>query len=681
MDTSTTPESPEVQHTAGGKQSGDEGTDAPTHLPDDSAALSTLFPRITAATIALVVVLAFLRHDSVNKAWDKAMFVGSIGVAVLISILFLARPPKRVVVTSTIVVSLCATLGLIVGIGRIERPELSTNFWEGFGASVAIVSVIVALYLWRELERIQASRTLRTILNIVVAVLATCDLMSLIRTLPFMVSATNNTFLLNDMLAPSAGRVPYGNYVPGYIGLYGWILVPFHHFLQPWHLAELAMVVLSALGILSVVLAVVIAYRSMSTPSFWLAAGLVVPLTCVTVLHFGAPQSSIGSYLQTLPFRMFPSMLISLLGIEELARLRRGVVRRWRLPALGAIAGLILWNTLDFGLAVVVAYTLVLSVSLTRTAHWRMLASWCGGLFMGFALYPVLSLLTLHPVRVTYFGLFLRAFARGYHQRLVQVPGPVLVVLPLLLSSAGVGWCLLWRQRCLTDRPPAIHDRSVLTLALVGTWSTFAFVDYLNQSYAGGQLQILLMPCGVCLVALVSLAAQERTQLLRLEDGSQSLRVSLCLFPVALIIALGFGALLQSPNPLRVGSDLAHPPASLEVDSLSFQSQLIPLTTIRTAEAYAKHHHGSLAYFGSSGNYVQLWTGVPNVNLYDDPYQIAVSSTIERDGCAYLDAHSSAFLLVAPVDTVQPLSPDLCGLYRPVMAPNLAGLLFARIDR
>ena len=235
----------------------------PPKLPDDYGALSLLLPRITAVTFAWFVALALIRQSSANKTWDKVMFAGSVALAVLLSISFLARSPRKAVGTSTMVFSVCATVGLLVGVGRVERPELATNFWEGFGASVAIVAVIVALYWWTELDRIQSSRPLRLLFNIAISVLVACDLLSLLRTLPFMVSATNNLYMLNDMLAPAAGRVPYGNYVPGYIGLYGWILVPFHSLLGPYHLAELATLLLSALGMLSVLLAVTVAYLSL----------------------------------------------------------------------------------------------------------------------------------------------------------------------------------------------------------------------------------------------------------------------------------------------------------------------------------------------------------------------------------------------------------------------------------
>src|SRR5207245_1027510 len=143
--------------------------------------------------------------------------------------------------------------------------------------------------------------------------------------------------------------------------------------------------------------------------------------------------------------------------------------------------------------------------------------------------------------------------ANGFGQSPIQVPGPVLVVLPVLLSSVAVGWCLLWRQRGSTASYCATHDWAVMTLAFVGTWATAGFVYYLNRSYASGQLQILLMPVGVCLVALVSLGRDSRATSARASSRDvRALRSGLSLFPLAVVTCLAFASMTQSPNPAPV---------------------------------------------------------------------------------------------------------------------------------
>jgi hypothetical protein len=112
--------------------------------------------------------------------------------------------------------------------------------------------------------------------------------------------------------------------------------------------------------------------------------------------------------------------------------------------------------------------------------------------------------------------------------------------------------------------------------------------------------------------------------------------------------------------------------------NFGFESNLISKSTIQAAEAFAASRGGSLGYFGASGNYVHLATGLPNLLLYDDPAQIVDSPTVQRDGCLYLRQHSTKFLLISPDDSGPA---DTCGLYTPVAAPNLSGLLFIRTPR
>ena len=561
--------------------------------PTEVTAVTNLLPRVTTMTVAVVIGLALLRGQHGSKAWDKAMFAVPVALAALLCVYFLVRAPRR---STSAIASVLATCGLLVGIARIERQgeftyvggiayRLPQLFWEGFGFEVAVAALLLALALWFGLERIDSSRRLQHVLTAAVAIVALVDLPSLIRTVSNFAEPSNNVYMLNEVLAPAAGRVPDGNFVPQYVTLYGWVLVPFRHLLSAYDLAALAMIFMSCLGVLSVVLAVTIAARSMSRPSVWLAAAIVIPLTCVTARHDATPHfvSSIGSYMQELPIRMFPTMLYSFLGLEALTRLRSTRGRVWHLPALGVLAGLIVWNSQDFGIVVTIAYFAVLIVAAPRGRAVRSALSWGGGFAAGLVVYPLLSSLTGAPVRLSNFGLFSRAFANGYASSPIQVPGPVLVVLPVLLAATSVGWCLLWRHRSRESTAPSAQDRTILTLALVGTWATGGFVYYLDRSYASGQLQVLLMPCGVCLAALASLGLEARRQLPRIGErpASLSLRQYLSLLPVALLVSLGMASMLQGPGPATVAKGFRNTPADV-----AFSSSVVPAATLASAEAY-----------------------------------------------------------------------------------------------
>jgi hypothetical protein len=278
-------------------------------------------------------------------------------------------------------------------------------------------------------------------------------------------------------------------------------------------------------------------------------------------------------------------------------------------------------------------------------------------------------------IQLSDFAIFSRAYAGGFYSSLIQVPGPVLVVLPLLLASASAGWCLLWRQRTPSRIDSPAHDRAILTLALVGTWGTAGFVYYLDRSYASAQLQILLLPGGVCIVALISLGRDVRARLGDPSPGApRSRQVAWSLVPLTLLASLPFAAMLQTPNPVTTVRDLTR-----AAPQYRFAPQLIKLSDVRKAEAYVQARGGTLGYFGNNGSYVHLETGLPITLLVDDPALLASSPVLRAKACRYLEAHSTKWLLLSPTDTDGFGIPDLCGRYRRVKVHGLPrGTLFVR---
>ena len=221
-----------------------------------------------------------------------------------------------------------------------------------------------------------------------------------------------------------------------------------------------------------------------------------------------------------------------------------------------------------------------------------------------------------------------------------------------------------------------MNDRAVLTLALVGTWAVGGFVYYVNRSFAAEQMQTLLLPFAVCIVALLSLARDARVHV-PLGNGSRAepLRRQLAFFPIALLAALGLMSILQSPNPITTTKNL-------RAGHNSFYSTLIPMRAIRTAEGFVRiHGGGSIGYFGGNGSYVHLLTGLPNPLLYDDPSQLDYSDSLHDVGCRYLEAHATTWLIIWRGD-INSTGPDTCGSYHAV---RVAGLpprtLFARTGR
>jgi len=217
------------------------------------------------------------------------------------------------------------------------------------------------------------------------------------------------------MLAPAAGRVPGANFVPLYTTLYGWAIVPFRHLLSVNGLANMATIILSCLSVLALVLAVVLARRTLPARSLWLAVGLTVPLATVTVLH-GNIYSSIASVLQELPIRIFPAMLYSVIAVDSLVALLQHSVRKVSLISLGLFAGLMAWNSQDFGLAVAVAYGIVLQIATRGDVRKRARILWLSGLVPGVLLYPLWTLAIGHPIQLKYLNLISPRVTTGWRR-------------------------------------------------------------------------------------------------------------------------------------------------------------------------------------------------------------------------------------------------------------------------
>jgi hypothetical protein len=622
----------------------------------ESTAVTSLFPRVVALTVLLLVVLIAIRGKTGSKAFDHVAFGASVAGATVLTIRCLRKPT----IPASRLALIVSLAGILCGIARAERPQMTISYWEGFGTSVVLLSVPLALLIVPISARVMRSRVLGLALAAPVVLLATVDGLSLIRDLHYFAAPDNNTFVLNEVLAPAAGRVPGASFIPQYTSLVGWGVVPFRHLVSPFELANVSTVVLSCFGICAVVLAIVLARRCLPENSLWLAVGLTVPLATVTVLHGSALESSIGGYFQELPLRMFPAMLYSLIAVDSLVALLTHSVRRVPIIALGLLGGLMVWNSQDFGIAVPIAYGLILLIATRGVVRKRATMLWLYGIIPGLMLYPLWTLAIGHPIQINYLALTAQSFGNGFASSPIQLPGPVLLVLPVILGSTAVGCFLLWQAAEATTTKPKFQQHAFVTLAFVGAWSTIAFVYYINRSFASAQLQIFLLPFGVCCCGLLTFC------LAAISTGGGHLgasplmylrRSALWLLPVTLPIAVGFGAALQTPSPVTSFDALTHPPAyeGFNVTELSRE--------VSIAKDYVQNHGGgAVGYFGPDANYLALSTGVQPRILYDDPLDFTLSPAAHHLGCEYV-RHKPTEWLVAALGVTSIVGSSICDDY------------------
>jgi hypothetical protein len=293
------------------------------------------------------------------------------------------------------------------------------------------------------------------------------------------------------------------------------------------------------------------------------------------------------------------------------------------------------------------------------------------GVWEGFGDHVAVAALVLllcigSPLNLSFVGAFIKLFGSGLGSAPMQVPGPVLVVMPIVVCSAATGWVLMRAHRREGMPKNPVLDQATVTLTFTGTWSVFGLLYYVNRAYAEGQLQTMLLPCAVCIGALLSIAMhseevralwQEKLALTRAQ-----LSAKVKLIPVALLVCLCFSSALLTPDPVLAAKSLLNPPSAS-----GFANYDLPTITqtVDAAQEYTADKPGELTYLGENFNYVSLVTHVQsNAVLFPVPPDRLVIAVIQID-CQYIETHHSRWIVLSSLGLAV-FGPKACGLYHSV---------------
>jgi hypothetical protein len=630
-------------------------------------ALTRLVPRIVLATVATLLVGTFATNNNAAGNSNKPIYVCILALAFLITTIFLRNDRST---RFDAAVSLLACGGLVWGIWTIERPQLlHDGVWEGFGFHVAIAAAALSVFFVILLRPQHFSRSVRIGLGLIVAICCVCDLVGAIRTTDFMPYVSNNLNEINDVLGPVAGKVPDSTYIPQYTALYGWLFVPFKPFLSPVALVGAISIVFTLLDFATVVLTVRLVKRILGIRGYLLATALVVPITYVTSQHLGA--SSIAGLFQEVPIRLLSGFLIIATGLTDLVLLYRGTERPRRLLLIGVLCGLVSWNSQDFGVTATIVYGVMILFGATSSVRKHACGVWLTGLLTGLASYPLALLAIGSPLNVSFVATFVRLFGSGLGSAPMQVPGPVLVVMPIILCSAATGWALM-RNRHREGMTNALLDQATITLTFVGSWSVLCLVYYINRAYADGQLQTMLLPSAVCIAALLSIAihSDEVRSLWERKWALTTARLSrtVKLMPVGILVALCFSSVLVTPNPVLAINSLLKPSPSY-----SFLDYNLPsiFSAIRAAQKYTEGKPGRLTYLGESFNYVALMTHVPSYEVLFPLPPDELAAVVAQIDCRYIEEHRPKWIVLS-LYGLAVFGSSACDKYQSVTLPGVA---------
>lgn len=631
----------------------------------DSTTLTALVPRVAAGTVVILIAGTLVTGNAQTGDFNKTLYVGVLAIALLVTLAFLRIRGSASV---DLPLAVLASIGMVWGAWTIERPQLLITDWGGFGYRVALAALALLFLVVTVARPHRFTWYVRAALWVVVIVCCACDGIGLIRTLDYMPAVNNNLNLLNDMLGPVAGKAPDSAFISQYSALYGWPFVPFRHLLSPLGLVGAMSLFITLLNVVAVGLAVMIVRRLFNAHGTLLGLLLIVPITYVTS-HLAGDQSSIASLFQEVPLRVLSGLIIVAVGVKDLVLVYRGAARVRRLMLVGALCGVIAWNSQDFGLAAAGIYGLIVLVGATPSTRLHAFGAWFGGLVLGAASYPLFLLAVGSPLDFGFVGAYVKLFGSGLGSAAIQVPGPVLVVVPIFISSTAVGWALMRMRR---DRDPGEDprlDEAMITLAFVGTWSVACLVYYVNRAFAAGQLQTMLLPCGICVAALLSVLSNTGA----LDDLFRS-KVSIGyrwsdkakMLPVGLFACICFSSVLLTPDPVLAAKTLVHPPPMSGYTTYDLPGVL---SAVDIARRYTSGKPGELTYLGESFNYVTLATGVAtNAVLF--PFPLPALSSVTDIECQYLASHHSTWMVLS-VNAVTAFGRNVCGMYHAVSVTGL----------
>ncbi len=636
--------------------------------------VTTLIPRIALGTVAVLVAGSFATNNNVTGSFNKPLYLCVLALAFAITVIFLHDHRSA---RFDAAVAVVASVGLIWGIWTIERPQtLRNGYWEGFGSHVALAVLVLLLIFGTLLQSRSLSRRVRIGLVVIVAICCAFDVLGAIRTSDYLTYVGNNQNEINDMLGPVTGRFPDSTYIPQYTALYGWLFLPLKSRLSPLALVGAMSIFLTLLDFATVILAVRLARRVLGAGGYLLAAALVVPITYVTSHQLG-DTSSIASLFQELPIRLISGFVIIAIGLTDLVLVYRGTVRRGHLSLIGVVCGVLTWNSQDFGLAATVVYGVMILLGGMSSVRRRAIGAWLLGLIIGVASYPLFLLSIRSPLNLSFVAAFVKLFGSGLGAAPMQVPGPVLVVMPLIVCSAAAGWALMRRRRRKGVPPDALLDQATVTLTFMGTWSLLGLLYYVNRAYAEGQLQTMLLPSAVCVAALLSIAirSDEVRALWRRRPDLTPAQLSgkLKLLPVAILVSLCFSSALLTADPVAAAKSLVNPPAASGFTGIDFPT-LLP--AIHKAQEYTAGRPGKLSYLGESFNIVSLLTHVPSDGiLFPFPPEDLASAVVQID-CRYIETHHTQWIVLSTL-SLEVFGPRACGMYQPVKLP---GVLYGQLQ-
>ncbi len=591
----------------------------------------------------IILAIQLFRGPAQSEGPDKAIYLLSIVTAGVFLLLGLSKGNFS---TGKYFYGPTAILIAALGIWGVEQHDpingviLSNRLWLGFGPIVLLFTLLISGFIFKIIEW----KSLRKVWKIFLSFLFTANLILVIpsfwQSSKTVIDADHSEYVINEMIAPLTGHWPYSNFIPQYQTFYGFFLKPFSGGMDAAQISNLALIGLTILSYTTLALGVFIAWQALDKRSWFLAIGLIVPFTALTQFpNREGYLGSIAALLSGLSIRVFPGLLLLFVMIQTLSKFRNSFTRvrfAW-IFLIGVLAGVVSWQSQDFGIAAAITAFLVIALAgSSRIIDFKSTISYCFGFIPGFSAYPVVAAISDHSVDFNYFLFFARQFGSGFGAERIRTLGPVLIILPLIVLLVVTHGIYLYKSKVSSTENENNYLNSLIGFSF-SVWSFAGFTYYLNRSYASGQMQVLFLSIAISLAALIGIAL--KTPELELPGGFLYSKKSVAsgsfywLLPMALIFSLPMATLVLTPNPKVEMARIDEGSTSPRWPKASI---LASVTDAKIATEYAKANNLKIGFFGASAAYVEKETGVQSISILNSPFDLAMSQQTIRVSCEYL---------------------------------------------
>jgi hypothetical protein len=616
----------------------------PTPKPTDTFPTALVLGlKAFALTGFSILLVQLFRGSAQSEGPDKAIFLLSISIAAVFILMGLTKGHFN---SGKYVYAVGAIFVTAIGIVGIEEHDpingvvLSDRLWLGFGPFVLLLMALIFGFIFKVLEWKSLSKTWKVVLALLFSANSALAIPSFWQSAKTVIDADHSEYVINEIIAPLNGYWPYSDFIPQYQTFYGFFLKPFVGSMNASQISDVIYLGLTFITYLTIALGVFIAWQALNRSSLILAVGLVVPFTALT--QFPTREGymgSIASLLSGLSIRVFPGLLLLMLAIYVLNS-QKGQISNKRYGALaivGVFAGLVAWQSQDFGLAAAITTILVVAfASSPKLIDVKSVAAVISGLIPGFLIYPIAGSVSGHPINFDYFLFFARQFGSGFGAERMRTPGPVLVILPLIVLLVVAHAVTLHKSKLAPEKNAELYNSSLIGLAF-SIWSFAGFTYYLNRSYASGQMQILFLTIAISLAALVGVVIKaldgELPKGFLLSKTNRSSKNFAWMLTLAVVFSIPFSTLVLTPNPtvefarIDEGSSTPRWPKATILASVE---------DAKVAYKFAQENGLKIGFFGASAAYVEKETGVQSLSILNSPFDLAMSQQTIKVSCEYL---------------------------------------------